>query len=385
MTYDFLVIGADGAQGKIVARDLLENGYSVFLSDLYNTRVGEFMEQYPKKMTAFAYIDVRDLDRTISVIQRSGADVVVNCAEGDWNLNVFHACLHARVHCVDLGSHVDVTKAQLALGKEFREIGHTAITGCGAVPGIGNVMLRHAAKKFDSIQTIEAGFAWDSNIKKFVVPFSIESILEEFTMPAPYIANRRWRTKDPMETAVNRFYRSIGYQKSFLVDHAETYTFYQYFKHKGVRNVRFYAGFPDHSAQVLKTLIDLTFHNKKPVRYNGGAVQPDAFLSQMLKRLPPPRGYREWENLWVEIKGFKDRKKKTLLMECIVPPLKGWEEAGCNVDTGMPGSIIAQMVKEGEIVKRGSFAPEGIVPEKSFFKELRRRKMTVYENGERIN
>lgn len=385
MKYDFLVIGADGMQGGIVARDLLENGYSVFLSDLYNARVSEIIKRFPKKTASFAYIDVRDTDRTINVIQKSGADVVVNCAEGDWNLNVFQACLHTRTHCIDLGSHIEDTKAQLALNKEFREIGRTAITGCGAVPGVGNVMLRYAAKKFDSIETIEAGFAWDSNIKKFVVPFSIESILEEFTMPAPYIINRKWRTRQPVETAANRFYRSIGYQKSFLVDHAETFTFYHYLKHKGVRNIRFYAGFPDHSAQVIKTLIDLTFHAKKPVRYNGGAIQPDAFLSQMLKRLPRPRGYREWENLWVEIKGFKDRKKKIILMECVVPPLKGWEDAGCNVDTGMPASVIAQMIKEGEITKRGSFAPEGIVPEKPFFKELRRRKMTVYENGARIN
>lgn len=72
-------------------------------------------------------------------------------------------------------------------------------------------------------------------------------------------------------------------------------------------------------------------------------------------------------------------------MECIVNPLPGWEDAGCNIDTGMPASIIAQMIKDGRIEKRGSFAPGPVVPCKEFFKELRKRKMIVYQNGRVIN
>jgi hypothetical protein len=72
-------------------------------------------------------------------------------------------------------------------------------------------------------------------------------------------------------------------------------------------------------------------------------------------------------------------------MECAVPPLKGWEDHGCNVDTGMPASIIAQMIKDGRISTRGSFAPEAIVPEEEFFKELWNRGMIVYQNNIPIN
>ena len=72
-------------------------------------------------------------------------------------------------------------------------------------------------------------------------------------------------------------------------------------------------------------------------------------------------------------------------MECLVPPLKGWEDAGCNIDTGFPASIIAQMIKRGVIKKRGSFAPEAVVPEKPFFAALAKKKLEVYEDGKRIN
>ena len=72
-------------------------------------------------------------------------------------------------------------------------------------------------------------------------------------------------------------------------------------------------------------------------------------------------------------------------MECIVNTLPGWEDAGCNVDTGMPASIMATMVKNGTVTARGSFAPGPVIPVDLFFKELRERSMTVYQNGTVIN
>lgn len=383
MRYDFLVFGADGMQGKIVARDLLENGYKVLLSDLYKVTLKKLLGSFGKR-AAFAPVDLRDIDRTISVIQKSGADVVVNCAEGDWNLNVYKACLQTQTHCLDLGSHADATKKQLEMHEGFKKIGRTAITGCGSVPGIGNVMLRWAAAKFDSIHTVEAGFAWNSNIRKFVVPFSIESIMEEFTSLAPYIKNGRWYKKMPLDTVEHRFFRSIGTQPVFIADHAETYTFHHYYKSKGLKNVTFWAGFPEHSSRVIQGLIDLTFHEKEHVKFNGSSVQPDEFLAQMLKRLKMPRGYREKENLWVLVRGAKSRRRKTILMECLVPTLDGWEDAGCNIDTGLPASIVAQMIKKSVIKNRGSFAPEGVVPPQKFFRAIKKRKMLIYANGKPV-
>ena len=383
MKYDFIVLGADGMQGTIVAKYLLKKGYKVLCTDIVHSRIKDIVEQY-KTLGAFQIIDLRDTDRLVGAIQKSGADVVINCAEGNWNLNVYQACLDTHRHCIDLGSRLDMTADQLKLHKSFKKIGKTAITGCGSVPGIGNIMLAHVAKKMDSIESIDAGFAWDSNIKKFVVPFSIESILEEYTLKAPYIQSRRLRRMRPEESTKMRTFRSIGHQKIFLADHPEIHTFFHYFKSWGVQNIRFYAGFPEHSERVIKNLVDLTFSDSSAVQFEGKEINPDSFLGQLLKRVPIPKGYKEWENLWVEVTGRSNRKKKTILMECLVPPLKEWEEAGCNIDTGFPAAVIAEMIKYGDINKFGSFAPEAIVPEKPFFKALKKHKFVFYENGEKL-
>ncbi len=384
MKFDFVVLGATGMQGKIVSRDLLERGYSVLMCGRDKSRIVHLLKRYMK--TRFEYVDLTDINNAIRVIKKSGARVAINCAEGNYDLNSLLACIKAKVHSIDLGSDIPMTKQQMALDKTLKKAKLTHITGCGSVPGIGNVMLNYADGKFDKIDTVEVGFAWDSNIKKFVVPFSMESILEEFTMYAPYMHNNKTMRIKPTDSIVRVYHKAIGRESQFNVGHhPETYTFYKFCRKKGVKNIEFYAGFPDHSMQVIQALVDLGFASNKKVNFKGIKIWPDEFLTELLKRLKYPKGYTETENLWILIKGKHKGKSKEILMECIVPPLKGWEDAGCNIDTGMPASIIAQMILKKIINKPGSYSPEFVIPPLPFFKELRKRQMKVFENGKVIN
>jgi lysine 6-dehydrogenase len=385
MKFDFVVVGATGMQGRIVTKDLVKSGYTVLMCGRDKERIDDLLKKYSVK-TAFEYLDLKNIKDTIKILKNSGAKIVINCAEGNLDLIALQECLEAGMHSVDLGSDIPMTKRQLAKGRALKKAGLIHITGCGSVPGIGNVMMHYAYGKFDRIDTIEVGFAWDSNMKKFVVPFSIASIMEEFTTYAPYMHNYKIVKIKPMDSMVNAYHRAIGREKEFKCGHhPETLTFYNFAKNKGVKNIEFYAGFPEHSRQVIQTLINLGFWSNKKLNFKGIEIWPDEFLTELLKRLHYPPGYTETENLWVLVKGKRNGKKKEIMMECIVPPLRGWEDAGCNIDTGMPASIIAQMIFRKEITKPGAYAPEDIVPVEPFFSELRKRKILVYENGKVVN
>ena len=383
MVFDFVVIGATGMQGRIVTRDLLENNYSVLLCGRDKKRIDYLLKKYKK--TSFEHVDARDIEKMSKIFKKSGANIVINCVEGDWNLNVLKAAIKAKVHSIDLGSEIPLTKEQFALDKVLKKNDLTHITGCGSVPGIGNVLLNFAASKLDSLHTIEVGFAWNSNIKKFVVPFSMESIIEEFTEPATNIKDGKFTKIRPLDSLVKTKEPFVGKQNSMFVRHPETFTFYHYFKNKGLKNVRFYAEFPPHSFEVIKQLIDLGFDKRDKILVDGVHVKPINVVTETLKDLKFPKGYKEKENLWLRLYGKHNGKTKDILIECIVGTNKGWEDAGCNIDTGMPASIMAQMIKEKIITQRGSFAPEAIVPPKPFFHELKKRQMYIYENGKRIN
>jgi len=383
MKFDFIVLGATGMQGRIVVRDLLEHGYSVLICGRDKSRVLHFLKKFKK--TKFRYIEATKINTIRDAIKYSKSDIVVNCMEGDWNYEVFKVCAKLGVNCIDLGSEIPITRKQFSLNHVMKKKNIVGITGIGSVPGIGNIMLKHASEKFDTIEDINVGFAWDSNIKEFVVPFSIESVLEEFTDWAPIVEDGHFKYFKPLDNITKEYHYFIGRESEMFVRHPEQYTFLHYFKEKGLKNIKFYAGFPKHSFNMIVSLIKLGFADKKDINYFGTKIKPINFLTQMLKNLKMPKGYKEKENLWVKISGKKGNKDKIILMECIVPSLKGWENAGCNIDTGFPASILAQMIKNGVITERGAFSPEKGVPPTYFFNELKKKKMKVLENGEVIN
>lgn len=384
MEYDFLVLGSSGMQGRIVARDLLESGYKIYCADLYREGSEENLARYPG--TPFSFIDLREYANFKDLVKNTPAKVVVNCAEGDWNHDVYRVCVEEGRHVIDLGSDIPMTKAQIAMNNDFKKKNLTAITGCGSTPGINNMMLRHAVQFYDQIDTVELGFAWDSNIKKFIVPFSIESVLEELTESAPIFEDGKWVEKNPLDTEVVREIREIGSQKCYLVRHPETYTFARDYEKYGIKNIKFYAGFPDHSLVVLKQFVELGFGQKELLTFEKKEIRPVDALARILTRLARPDNYSEKENLWVEVSG-KDTAGaiRIVHMECIVSTLPGWISAGCNIDTGFPASIVAQMILDGRISERGSFAPDAVTPTVSFFQELKKKGMSVFQDGVVIN
>lgn len=383
MEHDFLIIGSSGMQGRIVTRDLLESGYRVHCADLYRDGSEALLAQYPG--TPFTFVDLRNHEALQGLVKSVSAPIVINCAEGDWNHDVYRVCLEQRRHVIDLGSDIPMTKDQLAMDDDFRAANLVAITGCGSTPGINNIMMKHASQFFDEIDTIELGFAWDSDVKKFVVPFSIESIIEELTDPAPVLENGEWVEKTPMMTEVVREFREIGTQRSYLVRHPETYTFSRDYAQLKPKNIRFYAGFPEHSLDVFNMLIELGLGKKDLLLFEQAEIRPVDAVSRILTRLPRPDNYSEKENLWVEVSGKKGGDIVLTRMECLVSTLPGWSEAGCNIDTGLPASIIAQMIHDGRITARGSFAPDLAVPTGEFFKELRRKGIIIWQDGAAIN
>lgn len=379
----FLVIGALGMQGNIVARDLLERNKMVVLADLRKEGIEDMVSKHPNAV--FKYVDLRNDKSVFDLIEKSNAKVVINCAERTWNISVYNACLKAKAHIIDLGSKVEMTKDQLEMSDSFRRENLTAITGCGSTPGINNVMLQYAQEFLDTIESVDAGFAWNSNIEEFVVPFSIQTLVEEFTEPAIVFENGKCAVKAPLDNVSEKEFREVGVVVNFLVHHPEVFTFFKNYSDKGLKNIHFYGGFPRSTYNATRDFISFGFAGKDEIIVDGKHVIPLHVLAQLLKNLHKPSGLEEKENLWVRAKGRKNNRSEEILMECIVKTLQDWESAGSNIDTGIPASIIARMVDDERISKRGSYAPEQVVPPSEFFKELRCYGILIYKNGEILN
>lgn len=382
MQYDFVVIAANGIQGRIVSRALLEDGYSVLLCANDDYKMDKLID-YEK--ADFTLIDLKQMAHVRRLVKKSGAAVIVNCAIDDYNLAVTKIALDLGINFVDLGSEKQMLYDQLALDQDFKQKGIIGITGMGSTPGITNVMLRYVQPQFDTIHTVHVGFTWDSNMPVFVTPFSIDAISYEFSEPAEMLENGEFVHKYPDENTVNYYYKGIGKQKTRYTKHIEHHSFYEYLKDIGIQNISVFSSFPSHSYYPLKALVDLGLTSKEPIDVNGVAIRPLDFTSEVLRRIPVPAGYTEKENLWLKVFGKKDGEEKTVKMDCNVGTQNGWEDATCNIDTAFPAVIIAEMIKTGTIHEKGLFSPEFIIQPEPFFAELSKRKLWVYENGKKIN
>ncbi|KHO55078.1 MAG: saccharopine dehydrogenase [archaeon GW2011_AR19] len=382
MKYDFIIFGGTGQQGGICARDLIESGYSVLLVGRDKTRIKNLLKN---KKTGFIEVDLRNEEEIAKAIKSSNAEVVVNCAELIFNVAIMKACLKTKKSLTDLGGLQKITLEQFKLHDSFKKTGIINITGCGSTPGIVNVMTAHVLEKLDSVKTIYLGFVWDSNIKKFVVPYSIQSIFDEFTENPITYHDGKFVKEKRMTCKGTKNFKEVGKQTVYCIVHSEVYSFSKYFKNKGLKNIHYMAGFPEHSMKAIQTLIDLGFNSEEPIKINEKEIKPINFTTEVLKKIKWPKNYMEVENLWVEICGKKNNKDIKIEMNCIVKSLPGWEDAGSNVDTGRTISVISQMLKDNLIKEKGVYAPEAVVPCKHFFKELAKRKMYIYENGKKIN
>jgi saccharopine dehydrogenase-like NADP-dependent oxidoreductase len=290
------------------------------------------------------------------------------------------ACLKAGLHYLDLGGLQEMTKRQYKLSSSYKRKKLIALLGCGSTPGTSNVMAAYAVMHLDSVKHIELGFAWDSNIKEFVLPYSIESIAHELLTPPIVLQNGKFIKRKACDMEGITMFRAVGKQATYCIVHSEVFTFARYFKKKGLKDVHYRAGFPEHSYRVIEMLLKYGFTSKEPIKVHDVEIRPVDVTRELLKNVDKPKGYKEVEDIWVKVDGMKDGKETRIEMDCVVQTKKGWEEYGSNIDTGMTISIMAQMLHNGLIKGTGVTAPEAVVPPEPFFRELTLRGMQIYLN-----
>ncbi len=364
-----------GSMGRLIAKDLFKtfNG-KVALLGRGVKGIKRFAKN--KKSVEARYADVSGIKSMVKSLK--GIDVVIHAVHHEFNLNVMKACLKSKTHYIDLGGLYHYTKRQLKLNKKFRKANLTAIIGMGASPGITNVMAKYASRFLDKIYAVDirigsADFSTYKQESPLSNSYSLQTIIEEFTWNPAIFSNGRAKFVEPMSGREEyRFPSPVGMQKPQYTIHSEIATLPYTLKAK---NVSFKIAFDDDFVEKMKMLKDLGFlSDEKIMLKNNEFVIKDISL-EILKKLPQsiPDKIKQYEIIRVIVKGKRGNKNKTIVIDVHI---KGVNET-LDKDTGVPPSIVAQMIAENKINQRGVFPPESIVPEKEFFKGLAKRKIYI--------
>src|SRR6202522_1582074 len=306
-----VVLGA-GLMGRAVVHDLAgaREVRDIVVADFDRERAQEVARKFGDGKASGLFADVRDTRRLAKVLR--GCEVVVNCTQYNWNLEVMRAALAARVHYMDLGGLYHMTKKQFALDRDFRRIGKLAIPGMGGAPGITNVMARALADKMervDSIRVYNAGADEQKYDSPIAYSFSIATILDELTMSPIHFVGGRYIEKAMLsEPESGTFPAPIGKITLRHSIHSELGTLAESFRKKGVREVFFKINYDPKLVELVRNLVDAGFAGRDPIAVNGAQVAPRAVLLALMQKKDPTKTPLDVEALRVVITGRNTKK-----------------------------------------------------------------------------
>ncbi|MFL6296166.1 MAG: saccharopine dehydrogenase family protein [Actinomycetes bacterium] len=403
-----VVVGGAGAMGRWTVRDLTESEGvgEVVVADLDGSRAREAAGWAAARSGSNGTARVSGLALDAGdgeALRRAfdGADVVCNCAVYSTNLPVMEACADAGTHYVDLGGLFHTTRRQLTLHDRFVAAGVTAVVGMGGSPGTTNVLAALAGRGLDRVEEVEvrlgvADFAPSS--APVPVPYAIQTILDEFSVPAMTFRDGRLVEVPAMSDQEELdFPPPVGRVRVGHTLHSEVATLPLHFADRGIRSVSFKVGFPAAFMDRLALLAALGLADTSPVELPSGPVVPRELLVHCITRtatMPgPDTAPDDAEAIWVRVRGRRagpsgdpalaprdvsvDGSPVERLAECVVRPHPAWQAGAGQLDTGVPPSIVAQFLAAKVIDRPGVLAPEDAVPPEPYLAELATRNMEV--------
>lgn len=272
---------------------------SFVLSDLTLSRAQDAISKLddPGKFKA-EQVDARDMAGVKALIEKVGADVVVNACDPRVNKPIFDAAFEARCNYIDLAMNlsephptnpysevgVPLGHDQLAASDQWKERGLLALVGMGVEPGLSDVFARYAADNlFDSID--EIGVRDGSNLSidglDFAPTFSIWTTIEEcLNPPLIWDAERGLYTTECFsEPEVFHFPAGIGPFECVNVEHEEVLLIPREIK---CNRVTFKYSLGAEFIDWLKTFAYLGLDSKEKIKVGDVKVAPRDVLAAVL-------------------------------------------------------------------------------------------------------
>src|ERR1043166_1242395 len=375
-----IVLGGCGEMGSEATRDLARTSEfeEIVVADLNLEKARALCEELGGGRVRAVRVDASD-EQALSE-QLKGFDVVANCTTYHFGMAATRAAIRAGVNYLDLGGLFNTPK-QLELDAEARAAGVTVCLGCGATPGVTNLLARRAADQLD--EGGEGHVAFASFRPVAPSPGLLDTVLDEFSS-----GSRRffWREGEFVEVAAFsgarrvRFAEPVGEAEVFYVPHSETHALPR-FLGKGVRLVDVRGTWRPEIMTALRVFAEFQLTGDRTVSVAGREINSKAFLREhILRHASEVGGAGEWAFLLnVEVKGRRDGAARRFVYTTSHPARDAWGTTATARVTGIPASIGAQKLAPREAARAGVMSPDACFDPLSFFEELSRRGVVVSE------
>jgi saccharopine dehydrogenase-like NADP-dependent oxidoreductase len=370
MKKNVLIIGAGGV-GQVVAHKCAQN--NDVLGDIHiasrtidkcraiveSVHLKKNMKQ-PGILEAHE-LNALDVEATKALIEKTGAQIVINVGQAFINMSVLSACLETGAAYMDTAIHEEPDKIcetppwysnyEWKRRDECAEKGLTAILGVGFDPGMVNAYAALAARdyfdKIDSIDIIDVN-AGDHG-KYFATNFDPEINFREFTGTVWSWQDSQWTANKMFEVGREWDLPVVGKRQTYMTGHDEIHSLQ---RNLDVPNIRFWMGFGERYITVFTVLKNLGLLSEQPVTTAEGLeVVP---LKVVKAVLPDPSSlapnYTGKTCIGDLVKGQKDGKDREVFIYNVADHAEAFQEVGSQAisyTAGVPPVAAAMLIADG--------------------------------------
>ena len=368
------VLGGGGYEGSIVA-DILANQADVekvILADRNQKRAEAVAQRLGTKVEA-RFADVNDHTGLVTLLNE--VEAVVNTV-GPFFLHgtkALNAAIKARKNYIDITDDYDITRQLLALDKEAKSAGITALINMGASPGLLNVLSRYGADKLDQVEEIHV--SWCAHyVGGKGGPSAGLHAFRIMDGNVPQYLDGKW-VDVPAGSGREIVEFPAGPIECFYVGHPEPLTLPIYIEDvKTVTNKG--AVLPSWVSEDMFKMLSFGLGSMEPIKIKG-----DTFVIPIEVALRLQAMYLAKKDLGkaqggykTEVIGMKDGNRITYIYD--LPPQMSSEEMSSV--TARPAAAGALTVVRGDFNEKGVFPPE-VLDAKRFLKLVAELGIDCYE------
>ncbi|MEW9677144.1 saccharopine dehydrogenase C-terminal domain-containing protein [Lentibacillus sp. L22] len=375
------VLGS-GLMGKEAARDLVtsEGVDAVGLADIDFARAKQVCDSLDSpKITAYQ-VNASDEEELADYMRQF--DVIINALFYSFNEIIARTAIKVGVNSVDLGGHIGhITDKVLALKDEAKAAGVTLIPDLGVAPGMINILSGYGASKLDKLEAIKL---YVGGIPVRPEPplaynhvFSMEGVFDHYTDPSLIIRDGVKREIPSLSEVEEVYFEKFGPLEAFHTSGGTSTLSISYPELKTLeyKTIR-YKG----HAEKFKLLVDLNLTRADyEVDVNGEKINPRQVLLKVLDPIVDLGDKDDAVLLRIIVSGEKDGKPATYQYEMTTYKDRATNVTAMARATANTISVVAQMIGNGTISKKGVYPPEQIVDGQTYIQEMAKRGVNIKE------
>jgi lysine 6-dehydrogenase len=374
-----IVLGGGGAMGMVTVRDLTENPLvsEVVIGEANIEQAKRVAEWTQSDKIVTRKVDITDQDSLVKAV--SDVDAIANASPFHLNLHVTSAAIEACKPLTDLGGVYYMTIRQLEFDKQAREAGATIVLGSGLAPGIADVLAKYGADKLDRVDQVHIRYG-EANFEPVRYKWSFRTVLEEYTQGPVILEDGELKKLHPFSGKhVFNFPSPVGEKRCCYALYSGLATLPKTIG-KNVENINCAMSYSDEDEQRINVLNDLGLTKETLIDVDNAKIAPKEFL---LKCVPPPdTDVTDAASVVVEVGGQAKGSFRSFRYSLVQEYHKKYRVNALAYLTGMPMSIVAQMLANGDIPKKGVLPPEVGIKPSNLFDELAKRGVKIIETSQ---